>query len=193
MRFKSTIFLALLLVALCSYLYFIELPGKEKRIKAEEAKQTLFSFSESDITDLIITGGAQTISLIQLQGNPDTPWKIEQPLEAVADENTAGSFASSLAHLKIVRTVDEHPSDLTPFGLNPPAYSIRIILKGSNNDLLEIGGDSLSGSDVYARVGNAVYLIDNGIKTYLAKPLKDWQKQEMSHSDNPPPVPEFFP
>jgi hypothetical protein len=190
MRFKSTIFLAVLLAALCSYLYFIEFPGNAKKKKEEEAKRTVFSFLESDITELIITGGEQSLSLIQLPGHPDTPWKIAEPFEAVADENAASSFASNLAHLKIIRKIDENPSsvttpaDLTPFGLAPPLYSIRIILKGPNNDLLEVGGDGMSGNDspgsypLYVRVGNAVYLVESGIKTYLTKPLKDWQRQE---------------
>lgn len=178
MKFKSTIFLAVLLVALCSYLYFIELPGKEKKRIEEAKKQTLFSFLESDITEVTITGSGQSISLIQLPGHPTTPWKIAEPLDAVADENAASSFASMLAHLRIVRVVDEHPSDLTPFGLNPPAYSIRVILKGSNNDLLEVGGDGMTGNDLYARFGNAVYLVEGEIKPYLAKPIQDWIRQD---------------
>jgi len=174
--FKSTIFLAFVLVALCSYLYFIEFPGKEKKKKAEEAKLTLFSFSESDITELTITGSSQSVSLLQIPGHPETPWKITAPIDTVADENAASSFASMLAHLKIIRAIDENPLDLTPFGLNPPIYSVRIILKGSNSDLLEVGGDGLTGNDLYVRVGNAVYLVESGIKTYLEKPLKDWRR-----------------
>lgn len=179
MRFKSTIFLAVILIALCSYLYFIERPSNEKKKKEEEAKQALFSFSESDIAELTITGSGQSLSLIQLSGHPETPWKISEPLDTVADENTASSFASQLSHLEIIRKVDDNPSDLTPFGLNPPAYSVRIILKGLNNDLLEIGSDGITGNDLYARVGNAVYLVESGIKRYLSKPLKDWRRQEL--------------
>jgi len=184
MRFKSTIFLAVLLGVLCSYLYFIELPGNEKKKKEDEAKQTLFYFLETDITELVITGQGQSISLVQLQGHPTTPWKIAEPIDAVADENAASSFASNIAHLKIIRKVDDNPSDLTPFGLDPPAYSIQIILKGSNNDLLEVGGDGMLGDDaqgsspIYVRLGNVVYLVESGIKTYLTKSLEDWQKKE---------------
>jgi len=179
MRFKSTLFLAVVLAALCAYLYFIEFPGNEKKKKEEEAKQTVFSFSESDITQITITGAIKPISLLKMLDHPETPWKITAPIETVADENVASSFASMLARLKIIRTVDERPSDLTPFGLNPPFHSIRMILKGSNNDLLEVGSDGMAGNGLYARVGNAVYLVESGIKTYLSKPLKEWRRQEL--------------
>ena len=175
MKFKPTIVLSVVLVALCSYLYFIELPAKQAKKKAEES--TLFSFLESDMTELVITGDGQSLSLVQLSGNPDTPWKIAQPINAIADGNAVDTFASNLAHLKIIKKIDDHPADLTPFGLNPPAYSVRITLKGFNNNVLDVGDDGMLGNDVYVRVGNTVYLVESGIKTYLAKSVEDWRRQ----------------
>jgi len=180
---KPTIFLALILTALCGYLYFVELPAREAKKSAEAKKSTLFSFAESDIVELMITQSGQAvgqaISLVQILGHKETPWKIAEPIDAVADSGIASSFAGLLANLKIVRMVDAHPEGLMPFGLNPPLYSVRMLLKGLDSDLLEVGADGLSDNTVYARVGNAVYLIDGAIKTYLAKSLTEWRRQEL--------------
>ena len=179
MRFKATLGLAAILILLGSYLYFIELRGKEKKALAKDAESRFFSFSEFDIMEMTITNPTNTVILQQVKDHPDTPWLMITPIETVADEGVASSFASQLASLKSIRKVEENPSDVTPFGLEPVAHSVLVTLQGGDSEILEIGGESVTGREIYVRVGNTVHLVEAGIKSYLSKEVKDWRRHEL--------------
>jgi hypothetical protein len=178
---KPSIFFAVLLAALCAYLYFVELPGQEKKERLDAADSQLFSFPESDIERILITraDGTNPITLQQMLGHPQTPWRISEPVETIANTGIAASFAGLLAQLKKVRKIEVSPADFAEFSLSPPSHSIRIILKDNNSDILEIGESGMNGQTLYARVGNTVYLIGNDIQSYLTKTLDDWRRQEL--------------
>ncbi len=176
MRFKGTVALFAVLIALGATLYFVELRGTKK---SEEEAKPIFSFSEFDIVEITITGPTDTVVLQQIKDHPETPWKIILPIDTVADEGVVSAFASQLATLESTRKVEENPSDLTAFGLDPPAYSVLVILKGQDSDILEVGGEGITGQSVYVKVGNTVYLVGNGIKSYLSRGIRDWRRQEL--------------
>jgi hypothetical protein len=176
---KGAFSLLVVFLALFAYLYFVELPQQGKKELDSETK--LFSFTEFDITEITITGDGTRVVLQQIDGHPDTPWKLLSPIETVADEGVASAFASQLTHLKSIRKVSEGGSDLAGFGLSPPAYSIRLVLKGGNNDLLEIGADQPLGQSVYVKLGNTVHLVSKGMESYLQKKTQEWRRQELFH------------
>ena len=48
-------------------------------------------------------------------------WQIIEPNKADADGGVVGTVTSSLARLEVQRVVDENPSDLAQYGLEPAA------------------------------------------------------------------------
>jgi len=180
-RFKGTIFLSLLLILLGSYLYFIELPGDAIKRSAEIKKAKLFSFEMSEITRVRIRSAKNEIELEYFPGHPSNPWRIFDPVETVANERAGDEIAAFLTELKASRLVEEKPTNLKDFGLDPPLYTVIITLQKNDTEIVEVGSPNLTGSDVYVRIGEgtSLYLVRAGIKDVLDKDLTGWRRQEI--------------
>jgi hypothetical protein len=181
-RFKATILLSLVLIALGGYLYLIEIPGEKKKQEAEIQEKRLYSFSQSAITNMSIqTANGASIDFLHEPADPDNPWRITHPVEAIANDAAASSFASQLERLESSRMIDEKVEDLKEFGLDPPAYTVIITLNRVDTEILEVGNENLTGNQVYVRkgIGTPVYLAPVSIKQTLKKELKEWRRQEL--------------
>ncbi|MDC4223886.1 MAG: DUF4340 domain-containing protein [Candidatus Manganitrophus sp.] len=182
MRFKATIFLSLVLVVLGGYLYYIEGPGEKKKQEAEIQEKRLYSFSQSAITNITLQKADGTsIDFLHEPADPDNPWRITHPVEAIANDAAASALASQLERLESSRMIDEKVEDLKEFGLDPPVYSVIVTLNRTDTEILEVGSENLTGNQVYVRkgVGTPVYLAPVSIKQTLNKELKDWRRQEL--------------
>jgi len=178
-RFKSTLILMVIFLGLALYLHFVEFPKEAEREEAEQKAGRLFSFTVPDVTALGIKGPRGIMTLEQSVGHPDVPWRIVSPVETPANGFTAGSFATQLEQLT-GRLVEEHPSDLKSFGLEPPSYTIQITLHQTDNELLEIGDTNLTGNDIFVRKGvGPIYLVSGDIKQAAGRTLKEWRRKEL--------------
>lgn len=181
MRFKATIFLSFFLILLGAYLIYVEIPGAEKKQAAEIEAKKIFSFSEMSITGLTIKRAGDEIDLEHFPDHPSDRWRMIAPIMTVADERAASGLASQLVGLQSTRLVEAKPAELKEFGLDPPAYTIIITLNQTNTEILEIGAENLTGTDVYVRKGEgtSLYLVPAGIKKSLEKSLKEWRRKEL--------------
>jgi hypothetical protein len=180
-RFKATIFLSFVLILLGAYVIYVEIPGGEKKKEAEITAKKLYSFSQSEITALMIRQPDGEIELEHFPDHPDDRWRISRPVSTVADERAASSLASQLERLESTRLVEAKPTELKEFGLDPPAYTVIITLNQVDTEILEIGTENLTGSEVYVRKGEgtSLYLVPAGIKQPLGKGLKEWRRREL--------------
>jgi len=181
-RFKSTIVLSLVLILLGGYLYYIEIPGEKKKQEAEVKQKRLYNFTSSAITNLTIERSkGQPIELLHDPTHPEDPWQIVQPVETVANDAAVSALASQIERLESSRMVEEKSENLKEFGLDPPAYSVIITLNRTDTEILEVGGENLTGNEVYVRKGQGtpVYLVPAAIKKALNKDLTGWRRQEL--------------
>jgi hypothetical protein len=180
-RFKATIFLSFVLILLGAYLLYVEIPGGEKKKEAEIQAKKIFSFPQVDITALTIRRPDGEIELEHFPDHPDDRWRISRPVSTVADERAASGLASQLESLQSTRLVEAKPTELKEFGLDPPAYTVIITLNQINTEILEIGSENLTGSEVYVRKGEgtSLYLVPAAIKQPLGKGLKEWRRREL--------------
>lgn len=188
MRFKATIVLSLVLILLGGYLYYIEIPGEKKKQEAEVKQKRLYSFSQSAVTNLTIQNSkGEAIDFLHEPADPDNPWRITHPVEALANDAAASALTSQLERLESSRIVEEKSQDLKEFGLDPPAYSVIITLNRTDTELLEVGNENLTGNEVYVRkgAGTPVYLVPASIKKSLNKDLVGWRRQELFHFSSP--------
>jgi hypothetical protein len=140
-------FLALLAVAalLAGYLYY-----DSKREPGDSKKQEkVFAGVLSDKIERVTVkaaGGDQTT--VEKQG---TAWQMTQPAAVAADEAELSGITSNLASLEVQRVVDEQPTDLKQYGLDPARIEVTFKFAGKDQKLL-LGQKTPTGSDLYAKV-----------------------------------------
>lgn len=167
-------FLALLAVAagLGAYIYFVE--SKRPPSGGPEEKPKVWSGLESDKIEEIAVA-VQSGDRTTLRKASDQ-WQIIEPIQAAADSSEASSLASNLASLEVQRVVDDNPSDLKEFGLDPPRVDLTFKTAGSNDrKRLLVGGKTPTAGELYAKLPSEkrVFLIPGYLETTFSRSTFD--------------------
>jgi hypothetical protein len=160
------------LLILGGTVYYFQKHPKAPDAPATPAAPKILSVSEGDIQAIrIAKSGADPIVLKNLANN----WVIAEPKQLPADQDTVKSMVSSLSTLNSDRLIDDHPADLSGFGLTTPSEEIDVTLKNGTVDKILLGSDTPSGSDTYAKLdGKApVYSLISSTKSAFDKTVTD--------------------
>ncbi len=143
----SPIILAVVLIGLVSYIYFVDSKREPSGTTAKEKPFT--SVQADDIEEIQVKNADGETTRLQ---KADGKWNVVEPVQAAADAGEMTTIASSLSSLEIQRVVDENAADLKQYGLDPARIEIGFRPKGQK-DLrrLQIGQKTPTGSDLYAR------------------------------------------
>jgi hypothetical protein len=152
----TTSLLLVVLAALGGYIYFYE----TGEIPDPNAKPRAFDELASDnIQEIQIKNADGHTSRAQLEsGN----WQLVEPVKADADDGVVGTVTSNLATLEVQRVVDEMPTDLTQYGLEPARIDVGFRLRDQKElQHLLVGDKTATGGDLYAKRPNEprVFLI----------------------------------
>ena len=154
----TTAVLAALLVGLGAYIYFYEW-GEQPA--AEEKEKAFAAVATDSIEELQIKAATGETSHLR---RGDNGWEIVEPVTANADPAEISSITSNLSSLEVQRVVDENPSDVAQYGLNPPKVDVAFRLKNEKDFRhLFVGEKTATGGDLYARRQNdkKVFLISS--------------------------------
>ena len=163
-------FLVLLAVAaaLSGYLYY-----DSKRPVDEGTKQEkVFADLQSDKIDQVtVKAAAGDRTTVQKQGDG---WQITQPAAVAADSGEISGITSNLASMEVQRVVDEKPTDLKQYGLEPPRIEVAFKTGGTERTVL-LGAKSPTGSDLYAKLPDKprVFLVPSFIEANFNKSTFD--------------------
>ena len=143
----SPVILAVVLIGLVSYIYFVDSKRDPSGPTAKEKPFT--SVQADDIEEIQVKSADNETTRLQKM---DGKWNVVEPVQATADAGEMTTIASSLSSLEIQRVVDENAGDLKQYGLEPARIEIGFRSKGQK-DLrrLQIGQKTPTGSDLYAR------------------------------------------
>lgn len=150
MRLRNTLLAALILATLGAWLILFDYPGEESRRQAEEKARKVFPLATEELSSLTIERAGSSIHLRR----EEETWRLEQPLQARADDDEVGSLLSSLGWLEADRTLEVPPGGWEQFNLGEGAVRIRAE-SGSGGEafLLAVGDQVPIGSRYYARRG----------------------------------------
>ena len=109
--------------------------GEQSEEKQAIAQQSLLPFPETDITGLTVSTPQ---GVVEMKRRDQKGWTITAPLQTDADMREVQSMIRALVTGKVLRSVEEKPSSLAPFGLEQPITTITVTA-GTQQETLSIG------------------------------------------------------
>jgi hypothetical protein len=132
--------------------------------------RSVLKFNADDVTGLERKMGADTLELKRGDGG----WQIVKPAEQRADDKSLQELVAQLADLKAVRVAAFPAKELKDYGLDQPAATLTIKLKGDAKPSEIKIGKPAEGSERFAIVGDgkAVFVLPDAVsKRLVAAPI----------------------
>jgi hypothetical protein len=173
MRLRNTLILGLVLVALGSYVYFVEF----ERAAKESKKETLFDFDQSQVQAVTLKYPDREIALEKIGG----AWKLVRPVEAPADESATNNLVRAIANCEITKRLDEVPADLKPFGLEAPDVVIHVKLESGELPEIRVGKTTPVGFSTYVQRADdpKVLLTSSAFHSGMEKQVRDLRDKQI--------------
>ena len=167
MRFRTTIFLFLVLIAAGAYMYYVEQPKQEAAAK----KKTLYEAKAEDITALKLVYSDREIDLAK-QGDV---WRMSKPVDAAGDESAVKSLINTVVSCEVTKELKEPSSDVKAYGLDAPFVTMTLTAGDKQLPKALFGKTAPVGSAAYVqREGEpAVLLVNSSCRAGADKQVKD--------------------
>lgn len=163
----TTLVLTVLALVIGGYAYFYE---STRDTTAVETKEKAFgTVTSDDVEEITIKSADGETSKLQKEADK---WTLVEPVKAPADAGELSTITGALATLDVQRVVDEKPSDLKPFGLDPARLEIAFRKKGDQAvHRVLIGDKTPTGGELYAKLPDAprVFLVSSYLDSTLNK------------------------
>jgi len=168
MRFRNTLALAVLFLALGGYLYFVENPRHEQA--AEEKK--LVSFKPDDASEVTLTYPDKQIILKKTGAG----WRISKPIDVDADQTAVSNLLRAAADAEVKRALEGGNTSLEAYGLDKPEVIVSIAMaNGTKLPSIRIGKTAPVGFSAYAQLEGTsdVKLVPSVFQTGMKREVKD--------------------
>ncbi len=147
--FRSFLILFGVAAALGAYIYFVEFQ-REPSGTPDKKDKVFVALEAGKIEELEIHAGSGEVTSLKKQGDR---WQIVVPTGIEVDESEVSSIVTTLESLEVQRVLDENPTTVAPFGLEPARFSIGFKVAGDPAmRRLLAGKKTPTGGDLYARV-----------------------------------------
>jgi len=179
MRYWPTLVMAFVLAGLGLYLYAIELPQKESHERQDSADKKVLLFDQQAISGLTIKTNRQELVFAR---TPEKGWVLTAPLSTDADQRQVQNLIRALVTGTVTRVVEDHPTSLTPFGLDDPITTITV-LAGTARETFSIGNSGPLSSTLYVlRESDRKILLTNlAPKDFVNKTLMTFRRKDLLH------------
>jgi len=177
MRYWPTLVMALVLAGLGLYLYVIELPQKESHERQDTADKKVLLFDQDALSGLTIKTDQQELVFARA---PEKGWMITVPLNTEADQREVQNLIRALVTGTVTRSVEDHPTNLTPFGLDNPVTTITVVA-GAARETFSIGDSGPLTSTLYVlRESDRKVLLTNlAPKDFMNKTLMTFRRKDL--------------
>jgi Domain of unknown function (DUF4340) len=126
-------------------------------------KDKVFTVETDKIDEITIKSESGERTTLKKTGSD---WQIVQPLTAKPDSAETSGLTTNLGSIEIQRVIDENPSDLKEYGLDPARVEVTFKIGGQERKLL-IGRKTPPATDLYAKLADQkrVFLIPSFLDT----------------------------
>lgn len=153
---RTTILLLVVLGGLTSYIFFVDANRTPDVLPRAFAELVADGVEELQIRN----SSDETSHVRRVDGN----WQLVAPNAADADGGVVGTVTGNLASLEIQRVIDEEPTDLAQYGLDPARIDVAFRLEDQQEfQRLFVGDKTPTGGDLFAKLPdeNGVFLISS--------------------------------
>ncbi len=177
MRYWPTLVMALVLAGLGLYLYVIELPQKESNERQDIADKKVLLFDQDTLSGLTIKTDQQELVFVRTL---DKGWTLTSPLSTEADQREVQSLIRALVTGIVTRSVEDHPTNLSPYGLDNPVTTITVAA-GAARETFSIGDSGPLTSTLYVlRESDRKVLLTNlAPKDFVNKTLMTFRRKDL--------------
>jgi hypothetical protein len=179
MRYWPTLVLALVLAGLGLYLYAIELPRKESHERQDTTAKKVLLFDQETLSGLTIKTDLHELVFVR---TAEKGWMMTVPLSTEADQREVQNLIRALVTGTVTRTVEDHPTNLVPFGLDNPV-TIITVAAGAARETFSIGDSGPLTSTLYVlRESDRKVLLTNlAPKDFVNKTLMTFRRKDLLH------------
>ena len=135
--------------------------------------KTLFGITPDMITQLSMDRNGQNV--FASSSDKDSNWTMNKPIKGSVNSSALSPMLEALAGTNVKEFIEDHPSDLSKYGLDKPSYAFDFSTTTAGAFKLLLGGEKTKGSEMYAMLEgkNEVFTIDSTPYVFLDKPLKE--------------------
>jgi Domain of unknown function (DUF4340) len=172
--------LVVIFAGLGGYIYFFQ---SGRAPESAEVRQKAAEIPKDQIEQLVITSASGDVTTVT---KTDGAWQITAPLSTPADDALITRLVTPLSGLDIIRVIDEHPTDLSQYGLAPPHVEVTIKTSAAAGTVhLLLGGKTPVGTAVYAQLSSdpRVILIAGDIEDAANKSPSDFRDKAVFRTD----------
>ena len=175
MNFRNTIIAIFVLAIIGGYALYVG-----KFAKPEETTQKLFQLKPDDIAKIVLKYPDREL---ELERNKSLgQWSIVKPVGTDADQTASNNLARAIADCQLVKTVEDNPTDLKPFGLDKPQVTVTVTtFAGKAYPGIEVGKTTPIGFNAYIKTTDqpAVMLTQSAFQSGMNKSLNDMRNRDL--------------
>ncbi len=178
MRFKGTLILLIVCLALGAFVYFYEIKGGEEREKAEQAEKQLWELEDKDIRQIDFIFPDRQITA---ERRGEEEWLLTNPRRLEADSDELNRLASSAAKMKRESIVEPNAENLAKFGLDPSQSSLKLTTSAGEEYTVSFGNNNPTGNSAYAVLPDQkeVFLVLSSVVNSFNKKLEDLRNRSV--------------
>jgi Domain of unknown function (DUF4340) len=183
MKIRGLLVAVIVLAALTGTLYWSNHhKPSETAAVASDVSPKILALQEADINGIAIKKKDADQIVLKKDGND---WRITAPQSFAADQSVVSGVVSALANLDSQRLVEDHASDLNPYGLSDPSLAVSVTEKNNKSQQVLLGDATPTGNGVYARLQGdpRVFTLASFNKTSLDKGLNDLRDKRLITAD----------
>ena len=181
MNWRTTLILAVVVLAVFAYLRFFEMKQPSTG-EARRQAQNIVNFDRSKVEGIIIQNGDEKIEIRRR----DNKWRLEIPIKDQADGALVENLLSDLETWQKEGTIpakdiDADKSKLNEYGLNRPKLKLKLIGSDRPPEIL-FGKDAALEGRMYVRFENSkeTFLAKQSVKKDIDKKAEEFRDKKLT-------------
>lgn len=167
MKLRNVLIYFIVLGALASYVYFIEIKHKQAQQAQEEKAAKIVHLEKDNLARVELKTPDRTIDLQK----PGDAWVLTSPMKTAADQFAVGSLIHSALDAKPEKVVLDKDVKWDEYGLDKPDFTVTLTTKDNKKTEILFGAANPAKSSYYARVDDQpkLLLVADTLKNSLNK------------------------